>query len=428
MATRKPTLAQSIAPQGDLIRGAAAVYKSQGFTPVNTIGESMYKIAEPIFAARAEARRRKDAEWDSWLNKLGPDVSPEGLNEKQSEAIRNYTMNARQQYADYFNIVSKPNIDKQSDEYIQALNGMNSITKNFEKLANQKNAYLANQENFIKNKEAGNFSLGSDDLTYNNALEIYGTGADGNGMDWTIENGNIIYNTSNGPVKYEDFKDPFKKDFKGALAIQDLTSRITDSGKKFNQSTGDQLATELNALFAENPDSMKSLIADGTLRGYDFSNITEEDMQGDPGVLRNKMVQTIVGQVKSKTDSNYSPKGDSYNFRINDKLSSKLSHQDVNGVVYDRQVGSDGSVRFVDDMGNIYKGTEPLKPVGGGPAETPSDTPSDTPTAIPNSKNGLNNPNFYKSFSMKYPQEDGESIEDYHKRLETEAAKLGKGK
>ena len=365
MATKKPTLAQSIAPNRSVIESVGAAYKSKGFTPVDTIGESMYKIVEPIFAARAEARRKKDAEWDKWLNKLGPDVSPEGLNEKQSEAIRNYTMNARQQYADYFNIVSQPGIDKQSDEYIQALNGMNSITKNFEKLANQKNAYLANQENFIKNKEAGNFSLGSDDLTYNNALEIYGTGADGNGMDWTIENGNIIYNTSNGPVRYEDFKDPFKKDFKGALAIQNLTSRITDSGKKFSQSTGDQLATELNALFAENPNSMKSLIADGTLRGYDFSNITEEDMQGDPGALRNKMVQTIVGQVKSKTDSNYSPQSDTYQFRINDKMSEKRSHRDPKtGIIYDKEVGTNGSRRFIDDMGNEYKGTEPLEYIG----------------------------------------------------------------
>ena len=417
MATKKtPTLSQSIAPNTALIKGAASVYGTQGFTPVDTVGESMFKIMEPVFQKRAQNRARKDADWDMWLNKLGPDVSPEGLNEKQTEAIRNYTMNARTQYADYFNIVSKPGIDKQSEEYINALNGMNSITKNFETLANQKNAYLANQENFIKNKSDGNFSLGSDDNVYNNALEIYGTGTDGEGMDFSITNGNITFNTSNGPIRFQDFKDPFKKDYAGALGIQELANSVINKGKTFTQATGDTLATELNAQFASNPNGMMSIVADGTLRGYDFSGITEEDLSGDPEALRNKVVQTIVKQVKTKTNNNVqSTGGDGYS---SDYYAPEFTGKvdEKGNKIYNRFPKDPNKKPIVFTMEDVAGSNPP-------PIET-DENPTPPENSAFSAESGLQDPNFYAAFSLKYPKKPNESTEDYNKRLEEQVKKL----
>ena len=42
-------------------------------------------------------------------------------------------------------------------------------------------------------------------------------------------------------------------------------------------------------------------------------------------------------------------------------MSEKQSHEGPDGTIYDMQVGSNGSVRFMGPNGQLYEGKEPLK-------------------------------------------------------------------
>lgn len=366
---RKPTIQQSIAPNATLIRGEATMRAAGNNNPVNVmqmVTNSISKYMAPAMRKAEQQKNLSDSKWNNWLKSLGPNVDTEGLNPQQTAIVGQAASNLKSQYLDTYKELSGIS-NKQSPEYMDAVGRMNDIMAEFKGLSTFKNGHLENKDLFTENKKQGNYSNQSQgDGSYNTAVEIYGAGVDGNGSEWVLgdDGKTIMYSTSNGPLKPADIPDTTLIDYKTAGDISTMLTKIDEAGAGLTAPKENALRSKLETMLGSNPAALNSLIKDNKLPNVVF-DIPEEIMTGDPGLLRETVINQIIGsssqsaaaeKVRQKQGT-----GSSYDFRINDKMSEKQSHEGPDGIVYDMQVGSNGSVRFMGPNGQLYEGKEPLK-------------------------------------------------------------------
>ena len=372
---RKPTIQQSIAPNATIINLEGKLRGSQTNNPVgvmNTVTNSINKFMVPIMRAAERTKNAADAKWNNWVGQLGPDVDTEGLNAQQTEIIGLASRNLKNDFLQQYQILNGIK-DKQSPAYLDAVGQMNKIINDFKGLASFKAGHLEKKDLFTENKRQGNYSNQSQkDGSYNTAVEIYGAGVDGNGSQWALadDGKTILYSTSNGFIKPSDIPDTTLVDYKSANEINDMLSRIDNAGIGLTGSKERQLRSKLDIMFT-NPSTLNSAIYDGKIQGVTL-DIPEEILNGDPAVLKETVINQIVDssrvnaeEEKQRKKQLFNDRRTTYNFRINDKLSQSRSHRDPKtGKIYSLQTGTDGSTRFVDDMGKLYEGTEPLEYIG----------------------------------------------------------------
>lgn len=394
---KKPTIQQSIAPNATLIQGEAMVRASQNNNPMGVmqnVANSMAKYMVPAFRAAEQKKQFADEKWNSWLSQLGPDVDTEGLNAQQTGIIGQASQNLKNQFLEQYQIVNSIK-NTQSPEYMEAVGKMNNIINDFKGLASFKNGHLTNKENFTTNKKQGNYSTASqNDGSYNTGIEIYGAGVDGNGSQWALaEDGKtILYSTSNGLIKPADVPEMTLVDFENATKINTMLAKIDEAGVGLTGSKERQLRGQLEIMFTD-PKSLNSAIYDGKIQGINI-DIPEEILNGDPDVLRETVINQIVDGSRTNAAAEQTRRknsfksggggGRTYDYRMA-KL-YKATHQGPDGTIYDKQVGTDGSVRFVDDMGNVYDGdTSALQRRGGNNEENPPEEQNE-----PNENNSNN--------------------------------------
>ena len=361
---RKPTIQQSIAPNATLINLEGKLRASQTNNPVgvmNTVANSINKFMAPIMQASERTKNAADAKWNNWVGQLGPDVDTEGLNAQQTEIIGLASRNLKNDFLQQYQILNGIK-DKQSPAYLDAVGQMNKIINDFKGLASFKAGHLEKKDLFTENKRQGNYSNQSQkDGSYNTAVEIYGAGVDGNGSQWALadDGKTILYSTSNGFIKPSDIPDTTLVDYKSANEINDMLSRIDNAGIGLTGSKERQLRGKLDIMFT-NPSALNSAIYDGKIQGVTL-DIPEEILNGDPAVLKETVINQIVDSSRVNAEEERQRKkqqfsnSNNYNFRLN--YSDRMRFKDPKtGKVYDRQEGTDGSVRFIDQRGNQYTG------------------------------------------------------------------------
>ena len=361
---RKPTIQQSIAPNATIINLEGKLRGSQTNNPVgvmNTVTNSINKFMVPIMRAAERTKNAADAKWNNWVGQLGPDVDTEGLNAQQTEIIGLASRNLKNDFLQQYQILNGVK-DKQSPAYLDAVGQMNKIINDFKGLASFKAGHLEKKDLFTENKRQGNYSNQSQrDGSYNTAVEIYGAGVDGNGSQWALadDGKTILYSTSNGFIKPADIPDTTLVDYKSANEINDMLSRIDNAGAGLTGTKERQLRNRLDIMFT-NPLALNSAIYDGKIQGVAL-DIPEEILNGDPAVLKETVINQIVDSSRVNAEEERQRKkqqfsnSNNYNFRLN--YSDRMRFKDPNtGKVYDRQEGTDGSIRFVDQRGNQYTG------------------------------------------------------------------------
>ena len=360
---RKPTLQQSIAPNATIIGLEGKVRASQTNNPVgvmNTVANSINKFMVPIMQASERRKKAADATWNKWVGQLGPDVDTEGLNAQQTEIVGLASRNLKNDFLQQYQILNRIK-NQQSPEYLDAVSQMNKIIDDFKGLASFKAGHLEKKDLFTENKKQGNYSNQSQkDGSYNTAVEIYGAGVDGNGSQWALadDGKTILYSTSNGFIKPSDIPDTTLVDYKGANEINDMLSRIDNAGIGLTGTKERQLRGKLDIMFT-NPSTLNSAIYDGKIQGVTL-DIPEEILNGDPAVLKETVINQIVDSSRVNAEEEKERKkqqfsnSNNYNFRLN--YSDRMRFKGPDGKVYDRQEGTDGSIRFVDQRGNQYTG------------------------------------------------------------------------
>jgi len=367
---RKPTIQQSIAPNAALIQGEAMLRASQATNPtqtMNTVASSIYKYMAPQMKAAAARKNASDAKWNSWLKSLGPNVDLEGLNPQQTEVIGAAARNLKNQYLQTYQTLNGIS-DKQSQEYMDAVGQMNNIMAKFKGLSTFKNGHIEKQQAFDENKKNGNYSNQSqNDGSYDTAVEIYGAGIDGTGSQWVLgdDGSTIMYNTSNGAISPADVPETTLIDYKSAGDISQMLTTIDEAGVGLTPPKENALRSKLETMLGSNPAALNSIIYDNKIPNVTF-DIPEEILNGDPGILRETVINQIVASSATSAANEKARKerkskssrrgggGRSYDFRAAKTYDG--SHQGPDGTIYDKQRGTDGSVRFIDDKGNVYDG------------------------------------------------------------------------
>ena len=381
---RKPTIQQQIAPNATLIKGEAVLRGSQTNNPaqiMNTVTNSINKFMVPIMQASERKKNAADAKWNSWVGKLGPDVDTEGLNAQQTEIIGLASQNLKNDFLEQYQILNQIR-DKQSPEYMSAVGQMNKIINDFKGLASFKAGHLENKDLFTQNKKQGNYSNQSQrDGSYDTAVEIYGAGVDGNGSQWVLadDGKTILYSTSNGAIKPSDIPDTTLVDYQGATQINEMLSTIDNAGVGLTGSKERQLRSKLDIMFTD-PSVLNSAIYDGKIQGVTL-DIPEEILNGDPAVLRETVINQIVDSSRANAEEEKqrkkqqfnNPNNDNYNYRV--ATIDKGFARGPDGKIYDRQIATNGSYKFVDGFGNEYTGdTSLLTVAGSGPTPNPTNT------------------------------------------------------
>jgi len=390
---RKPTIQQSIAPNATLIRGEATMRAAGNNNPVNVmqmVTNSISKYMAPAMRQAEQQKNLSDEKWNNWLKSLGPNVDTEGLNPQQTAIVGQAASNLKSQYLDTYKELSSIS-NKQSPEYMDAVGRMNDIMAEFKGLSTFKNGHLENKDLFTENKKQGNYSNQSQgDGSYNTAVEIYGAGVDGNGSEWVLgdDGKTIMYSTSNGPMKPADIPDTTLIDYKAAGDISTMLTTIDEAGTGLTAPKENALRSKLETMLGSNPAALNSLIKDNKLPNVVF-DIPEEIMTGDPGLLRETVINQIVASSSQSAAAEKARQkqntGRTYNFRVEKEFYA--SHKGPDGKIYDKQRGTDGSTRFIDDKGRVYAGdvdeleenviavdTDNTKPNGQGPQKNPNVT------------------------------------------------------
>lgn len=315
------------------------------------------KVYQAQEAKRQEAKAQKEAEIAStnqkvgkMLSQLDTNVDLTGVSPAQQKIVKNFLLDKRQEYVDAANAIAQ--YSPTDREYMDYADIMQSVNNEIASLSNNLKAYKTSQAEFLEDGFKNRLS-DADTTKINTATDIYGRDA-----DFNIKSGNLMFRTEGGEVNYSDFRNPAIKAYDTANAIMKMTETVNSTGEKLTQNQKDSLRLQLLSAFDGNPEILQSIAVDKLL-SPGMLNIDYTQFN-DVASLQEGVINSLMNGFEKVANDSHSRKqkktkgNRQYNFRL--AYSDRMRFKGPDGKVYDRQDGTDGSVRFVDQRGNIYEG------------------------------------------------------------------------
>jgi hypothetical protein len=359
--------------------------KQGGFFDVAEAVGSGLDIAAKVYQAqeakRQEAKAQKEAEIartnqkvGKMLSQLDTNVDLTGISPAQQKIVKNFLLDKRQEYVDAANAIAQ--YSPTDREYMDYADIMQNVNNEIASLSNNLKAYKTSQAEFLEDGFKNRLS-NADTTKINTAADIYSRDA-----DFNIKGGNLMFKTEGGEVNYSDFRNPAIKAYDTANAIMKMTEAVNSTGEKLTQNQKDSLRLQLLSAFDGNPEILQSIAVDKLLSpGMLNIDYTQFD---DVASLQEGVINSLMNGFEKVANDSHSRKQNKgggqrqYNFRLAYREEMRFKHPD--GKFYDRQIGTDGSTRFVDQRGNIYKGdSNELIDLRRSPEKTTT-TPSPTQT------------------------------------------------
>ena len=247
----------------NLVKGEALVRKSaqpswnQAFQSGLNSGLQGAAVQQ---AKRAQAANAVNNKVSSYINQLNSDIDLSGLTESQNQAVSNYLVKERNEYAQAASAISKIE-DPSSEAYLEARDKMNSIRRSFGNLASQLNNYKQDKVSYLKDFDNKRISVGNDIGSLSNAAKLYTDEGDmgiGRGGQLTF------YNEAGGDYEsYSTMQKPFLKDFKAADSILQLNESVYSSGQYLNGARKNMIRNKMkNMINSGGRDTLLSLASD----------------------------------------------------------------------------------------------------------------------------------------------------------------------
>lgn len=216
--------------QATLIAGESLINKAAQPTWDVAFQESFGKGMQAAKAAMAINKAKKDAinnEVAGYINSLNSNVDVSELSGSQQQAITNFLVDNRNEYADAASRIARID-DPSSREYVELRDKMNGIQMAFTNLATQVDSYKEDKISYLKDFESKRISDGNELSTLSESAKMYtdkaelGVGQGGNLVFWNEKNNN--YDSYNQMAK------PFLKDFGSADQLLQLNEKVYNSG------------------------------------------------------------------------------------------------------------------------------------------------------------------------------------------------------
>ena len=269
-------------------------------------GDNLFEGHRAINAARKNKIAAVNASVSTSMGKMKSDVDLTAYSKEEQKNIGKFLTGQRSIYANSANALAKIS-DTSSPEYQYHVDVMNGINNSFTNLKNQLDSYKENKIEFAEGVRTGLFSEGNDDMQYSNAAMMYGlTDGEKTNVPFEIaENGNLGFNIGGEYVSYNDFEQPFAKDYKVASSILSQSADLYKNHTLLQGPQKDMLRLNLIASLRD-PNTIKSLVSDFESEGLNFSDIPLDDMEAAKNMIADRIMNSytdVAAQGKADYDA-----------------------------------------------------------------------------------------------------------------------------
>jgi len=240
------------------------------------------------------------------MGKMKSDVDLTAYSPEEQKNIRVFLTSQRSKYANAANALAQID-DTSSPQYQHYVDVMNGVNNSFSNLKNQLDAYKADKVQFAEGVRTGMYSEGNDEGQYSTAATIYGfsAGEKANAPFEIGDNGNLGFNIGGEYMAYNDFEEPFVKDYKVASSILSQTADLYKNHTLLQGPQKDMLRLNLMASLSD-PNTIKSLVSDFESEGLNFSDIPLDDMDAAKSIIVDRIMNSyteVAAQGKAEYDA-----------------------------------------------------------------------------------------------------------------------------
>jgi hypothetical protein len=246
----------------DLIKGAGALYASQATDMGASFSKSLEKgiaKAKQITQAKKQEKAVINNRTANFINKLNSTVDVTNLDGAQQQAVTNFLVEGRNEYASLAGQVAK--MDPDSGGYMDAVSRMNDIQMSFQTLAGNIKMYKKDRVSFLEDFDNGMLSEGNEVNTLGEVSNIY---TEGSNFSVSAGGGLQFFDEATGLSKnYSDIQKPFLKDFGSADAIMQMNESLYSSGKSLKGARRNMIEQKLKNIISKGGrDTLMSLASD----------------------------------------------------------------------------------------------------------------------------------------------------------------------
>lgn len=303
--------------------GRRPEYKSQ---PPS--GNNLFDTVKQVNTDRKNKIKAINDSVSNSMGKMKSNLDLTAYSREEQKNIGKFLTNQRSIYANSANELAKIS-DTSSPEYQYHVDVMNNVNNSFVNLKNQLDSYKENKIEFAEGVRTGLFSEGNDEMQYNTAAVMYGlTGDEKTNAPFQIaENGNLGFNINNEFVSYNDFEQPFAKDYKVASAILKQTADLYKNHTLLQGPQKDLLRLNLEASLTD-PRTVKSLVSDFESQGLNFSDIPLDDMDAAKGMIVDRIMNSytdVAARGKAEYDARRAERNNPSPTNSNDTTDNTVS-------------------------------------------------------------------------------------------------------
>ena len=215
--------------------------------------------ARQITQAKKQEKAAINNRTANFINKLNSTVDVTNLDGAQQQAVTDFLVEGRNEYASLAGQVAK--MDPDSGGYMDAVSRMNDIQMSFQTLAGNINMYKKDRVSFLEDFDNGMLSEGNEVNTLGEISNIYTDGS-----DFSVSGGGGLqfFDEATGFNKnYSDIQKPFLKDFAAADAIMQMNQSLYSSGKELTGARRNMIQQKLKNLIGKGGrDTLMSLASD----------------------------------------------------------------------------------------------------------------------------------------------------------------------
>jgi hypothetical protein len=230
-----------------------------------------------------ETKKAKEAESEAALarvNKLMDgftnDIDIIKFKPEDQTVVKNKITEWRNEYATAANAAAKIK-DKSSSEYQQYIDTMNGVQSKMVNLKNNIDGLAAFKGEYADNVKAGAYSIAGQNAMSLAQGETMVTSPIGSITD----NGDLQWNAGVGSVRegfsFQDYSKPFAKANNVALELDKIATPLTTMKTPLTKFDKDYINERVNNLVGNDPNVLASIVADGELKSFNFTDIDPDD-------------------------------------------------------------------------------------------------------------------------------------------------------
>lgn len=269
-------------------------------------GNNLYRSAQIANFERKSKIQAVNSSISTSMGKMKSDVDLTAYSPEEQKNIRVFLTSQRSKYANAANALAQIE-DTSSPQYQHYVDVMNGVNNSFGNLKNQLDAYKSDKVQFAEGVRTGMYSEGNNEEQYGMAATIYGF-SDGEKVNAPFEigdNGNLGFNLNGEYMAYNDFEEPFVKDYKVASGILKQTADLYKNHTLLQGPQKDMLRLNLMSSLSD-PNTIKSLVSDFESEGLNFSDVPLDDMDVAKDMIVDRIMNSyteVAAQGKAEYDA-----------------------------------------------------------------------------------------------------------------------------